>query len=123
MVAAPTITDVTGAAVVRAASTSVLGNVLEARGSTPAVEVQLTGDCLFSDNRCELLINMSTAAVRVSARTAIVNANRVRGGELAFDLNCDPKRITVLGNITTAGIRVVSGSLEAKWEQLNVRGA
>ena len=123
VVAAPTITDVTGAAVVRAASTSVLGNVLEARGSTPAVEVQLTGDCLFSDNRCELLINMSTAAVRVAARTAIVNANRVRGGELAFDLNCDPKRITVLGNITTAGIRVVSGSLEAKWEQLNVRGA
>jgi hypothetical protein len=122
VVAAPTITDVAGAVIVRAASTSVLGNVLEARGSTPAVEVQLNGDCLFSDNRCELLMNVSTAAIHLTTRTAIVNANRVRGGEVAFDLTCDPKRITVLGNITTASIRVATGQLEAKWEQLNVRG-
>ena len=123
VVTAPTITDVTGAAAVRATSASILGNMLEARGSTPAIEVQLTGDCLFSDNRCELFANLSTAAVRVAARTTIVNANRIRGGELAIDLNCDPKRITVLGNITTAGIRVAGAQLEAKWEQLNVRGA
>jgi parallel beta helix pectate lyase-like protein len=123
VVAAPVITDVTGAAAVRGTSTTILGNMLEARGSTSAIQVEVTGDCLFSDNRCELIANLSTAAVRLAARTTILNANRIRGGELAVDLNCDPKRVTVLGNITTAAIRVAGGQLETKWEQLNVRGA
>jgi hypothetical protein len=123
VVAAPVITDVAGAAVVRGTSSSILGNMLEARGSTPAIQVELTGDCLFADNRCELINNLSSAAVRLAARTTILNANRIRGGELAVDLNCDPKRVTVLGNITTAAIRVAGGQLETKWEQLNVRGA
>ena len=123
VVAVPVITDVAGAAVVRGTSTSILGNMLEARGSTPAIQVELTGDCVFADNRCELINNLSSAAVRLAARTTILNANRIRGGELAVDLNSDPKRVTVLGNITTAPIRVAGGQLETKWEQLNVRGA
>lgn len=118
---AATITDAAGAAVVRAAGTSVLGNVLEARGLTPAVEVTVAGDCLFNDNRCELLLNQSTAAVRLLAGATIVNANRVRGGEVSMQLMSDPKRITVLGNVTTGPIFSVAGPLGAPWDALNVR--
>jgi len=117
----PTITDpATGAAVVRGTSASVLGNMLEARGSSPAVQVQLSGDCIFSDNRCELRANAGTAAVRLAGRTAIVNANRVRGGEVSIELQTSPDRITVLGNITTGAI-VAQGALADPWAKLNVR--
>ena len=118
---AATITDAAGAAVVRPAGTSVLGNVLEARGLTPAVEVTVAGDCLFNDNRCELLLNQSTAAVRLLAGATIVNANRVRGGEVSMQLMSDPKRITVLGNVTTGPIFSAAGPLGAPWDALNVR--
>jgi hypothetical protein len=120
LVAAPTVTDAAGAAAVRATSTSILGNVLEARGSAPAVDVAVSGDCLFSENRCELLAS-GVAAVRVAARTTIVNANRVRSGEVSIQLLSDPKLITVLGNITTGAI-TAGGALGAPWNALNVRG-
>jgi hypothetical protein len=127
VVAAPTLTDAAGAAVGRATSTSILGNVLEARGSSPAVEVALNGDCLFSDNRCEQLARTASATVRVAARTTIVSANRVRGGgESSIDLLSDPKRITAVGNITSGVIRTGAaagpGLLGAPWDVLNVRG-
>jgi hypothetical protein len=122
VVAAPTFTDVTGAAAVRATSTSILGNVFEARGSTPAVDVAVSGDCVFSDNRCEQLARSGAAAVRMAARTTIVNANRVRGGEVSIQLISDARRITVLGNITTGSINHAGGALGAPWDALNVRG-
>jgi hypothetical protein len=118
---AGTITDAAGAAVVRPAGTSVLGNVLEARGTSPAVEVAVAGDCLFNDNRCESLFTQGGAAVRLLAGTAIVNANRVRSGEVSMQLMSDPKRITVVGNVTTGAIVSGTGALGAPWDVLNVR--
>lgn len=114
---AVTETDVTGAAVIRGSAVSIVGNVLAARGMTPAVDVEASGDCLFNDNRCELRVNRSSSAVKIVAGATIVSANRVRGGEVSLELRGDVKRMTVLGNITTAGIVPNPG---APWDALNV---
>lgn len=96
----------TGAAEGRpGSSASVLGNVLIARGRTPAVDIAATGDVLFSDNRCELRANSSTAAVRLETPVAVISANRVRGAELSIQVT-DPKAVvTAIGNITTGPIQ------------------
>ncbi len=119
LMTAATETEVTGAAVTRGASASIVGNVLAARGMTPAVEIELSGDCLFNDNRCELRVNRAAAAVSISAGATIVSANRIKGGEVSLQLRGDVKRMTVLGNITTAGI---SPGPNAPFDALNVRG-
>lgn len=111
IITAAAVTDVAGSA-------SVLGNVLAARGGTPAVEVEASGDCLFNDNRCELRGNNRSAAVVVTSGVTIVNANRVRGGKVSIELPGDPRFMTVLGNVTTGGI----SPLEARWDALNIKG-
>ncbi|HEV8630790.1 MAG TPA: DUF6519 domain-containing protein [Thermoanaerobaculia bacterium] len=122
LVAAAAAFDAAGAVVVRGASASVLGNVLAARGQAPAVEVAAPGDCLFSDNRCELRTNGNAPAVHIAAGAVIVNANRVRGGELAsVELKVGNDRFTALGNITTADIRVAGVALPPTGLALNVR--
>ena len=119
-------TDAAGAVVVRGASASVLGNILAARGKTPAVDVQASGDCLFNDNRCELRANNESAAVRITAGVTIVSANRVRSGKVSIELLGDPKRMTVLGNVTNGDITLISGDnttqLGTPWRALNVLG-
>jgi len=112
-------TDLAGAVVVRGATISVLGNVLTARGATPAVEVEASGDCLFNDNRCELRGGHPTSAVRIASGTTIVSANRVRSGEVSIELLGNPRRMTVLGNVTTG---VIIPQLGMPWDALNVIG-
>jgi putative cofactor-binding repeat protein len=104
---------------VAGASLSVLGNVLAARGRSPAVDVEASGDCLFNDNRCELRANIDGSAVRIASGTFIVNANRVRGGKVSIELVGDSKYMAVLGNITTGGIRPTLGE---RWDALNLIG-
>jgi hypothetical protein len=118
---------VEGAAVPRTAGLSVLGNTLAARGSEAVVDVGISGDCLFSDNRCELRGGTGPIAVTLSARSAIVNANRISGGEASVVLQVNPKLMTVLGNITSTGIftgerpPATWSALGAPWEALNIR--
>ena len=127
VVAAAADVGVDGAPDARGAGLSVLGNALAARGGEPAVDVGVSGDCVFSDNRCELRGGSGPIAVSLAARTAIVNANRVSGGEASLLLQVDPKLMTVLGNITSAGI-VTGGrssttwsALGGPWEAFNIR--
>ena len=127
LVVAPVTTDVAGAVAPSAVGLSVLGNAFGARGAEPAVDISIAGDCLFNDNRCELRGNTGPVAVSLATRTAIVNANRVVGGEASVLLQTDPKLVTVLGNITTGAI-VAGGlapaswsALGAPWAALNVR--
>ena len=94
--------DVPGAVVVRGSSISVLGNILASRGGLPVVQIVTTGDCLFSDNRCEL--RGQGPAVQLSAGAIIVNANRVRGGDPSLEIGGITAKATVLGNITTGAI-------------------
>jgi len=109
----------TGAQTVLGASATVLGNTLIARGRDSAVDVVASGDLIFSNNRCELRANVSADAVRLAANTAIVNANRVRGGKVSMQLFVNAQRVTVVGNITTNPI--VAPGLPAVWDPLNIR--
>jgi hypothetical protein len=98
---------------------SVLGNVFNARGNTPAVNVSASGECLFNDNRVEARLNGNRAVV-LSTGLAIVNANRVRGGEVSIDVT-GVRQAAVLGNITTGTINI-PGGLKPPWDALNLRG-
>jgi hypothetical protein len=51
---------------------------------------------------------------------AIVNANRVRGGEPSMQIAATIKSAAVLGNITTGTI-AVAGGLQPPWDGLNLR--
>ncbi len=98
---------------------SVLGNILNARGNTPAVNVAASGECLFNDNQVEARLNGSRAVI-LATSLAIVNANRVRGGEISIDVT-GARQAAVLGNITS-GIINIPGGLKPPWDALNLRG-
>jgi hypothetical protein len=99
---------------------AVRGNLLTARGVGPAVDIVLPGECLFNDNRVETILDRSKTTIRVSTGTAIVSANRVRGGEVSIEL-IGTKAAAVLGNITSGEI-LAPGGLGAPWNALNLRG-
>lgn len=102
---------------------SILGNVLNARGTTPAVNVSATGECLFNDNRVEARLNTKGEAVILATKVAIVNANRVHGGGTSIQVTgATIKTAAVLGNITSGGITVAGGALPNPWHDLNLIG-
>jgi hypothetical protein len=80
--------------------------------------VVAAGECLFNDNRVECRGNKG-AAVLLATQVAIVNANRVRGGEPSIQV-VGAKTNAVLGNVTTGGIDV-PGGLQPAWDVLNLR--
>jgi hypothetical protein len=96
---------------------SVLGNVLNARGNATAVIVVAAAECLFNDNRVEARLKNQNA-VRLVTSVAIVNANRVRGGESSLQVNAGTA--TVLGNITSQPISLSGAALPAPWDKLNL---
>jgi hypothetical protein len=114
-----TVSAAGAAAVVEPARGSVIGNVLNARGNSPAVEISAAGECLFNDNRVEARLN-SKVAVVLATNVAVVNANRVRGGELSIQV-VNAKTAAVLGNVTTGAI-IIPGGLQPPWDALNLRG-
>ena len=92
------------------------GNSMSSRGASPVVHIRFSGDCIFSDNRCDSRGNPRGAAVRLECATGIVSSNRVGGGKPSIELTSDPASVTVLGNITSNGIT----PLGAPWVALNV---
>jgi hypothetical protein len=101
-------------------SGSVLGNVFNARGSAPVVEIALT-QCLFNDNRVDARLN-GKIAVTISAPVVIVDSNRVTGEELSIQITeATSKSAAVLGNITTRGISLSGTVLSAPWAALNLQ--
>jgi hypothetical protein len=102
---------------------AVLGNVFGARGGSPAVHVLTSGECLFSDNRVEL-VGRGDSAVQLGSSAAVVSANRVRGGVTASiaiaGQPADKPVATVLGNITSGQILVQGQKLGPPWDALNV---
>jgi len=96
--------DAAGAVVSSGSSAAVLGNVLVARGRSPAVEVAASGELQFSDNRCELRANRTTTAVLLDAPVAVIASNRVRGAEASISVPNANAAVAAIGNITTNGI-------------------
>lgn len=100
-------------------SASVLGNVFNARGDAPAVEIALT-QCLFNDNRVDARLNRRKA-VTIAAPLVIVDSNRITGEELSLEITeATSKSAAVLGNITTRGIALSGAGLSPPWAALNL---
>lgn len=109
---------------------TVRGNHLRAWGGTlPAVDITMTGGCIFDGNQCGLLLAAKApAVVRLSARSVAVANNLVRreGDQDAIHILRDEKAVTVLGNITTGRIMMLGDSgqlqpLDTPWTALNLR--
>ncbi len=108
---------------------TVRGNLLRAwGGNLPAVEIAMTGGCVFDGNQCALLLaTKAPAVVRIAARTVAVANNLVRREDKqdAIHILRDEKGFTVLGNITTGPIGVLGASgqpqpLDTPWKPLNI---
>jgi hypothetical protein len=113
----PYLFDTAGFAPPEATRGSVLGNVLNARGTAPAVELSAAGECLFNDNRVESGFN--SRGVTLATTVAIISTNRVRSGDTSIEVT-GATAAAVVGNITTGQI-VVPGGLQAPWAALNLR--
>lgn len=109
------------AAAVQGSAASVQGNSFAARGRAPAVFVVASAEALFSDNRCTHQGSRGLPAVLLNTPVALVNANRVRSGDLAIAI-IGSKAFTALGNITSGVVRVNNNPLPAPWAALNVIG-
>jgi len=113
---------------------SIRGNLLESFGPGATVFVAIAGSCVFSDNQCQLDNPQGSPlppfVVQLSCQTIAASANRVRGGtsghaSASVSLNTGApgtlNGITVLGNITSAGI-LANGSpiTGSPWGSLNI---
>ncbi|WP_372015294.1 DUF6519 domain-containing protein [Pseudoxanthomonas sp. 10H] len=97
------------------------GNSLSARGSVPAVELQLGAEVMFSSNRCELAGSGRVPGVAILAPLLVFSSNRVAcAGDVGATLTAGAA--TVLGNATTSPIRLNNAPLAAPWNALNVAG-
>jgi hypothetical protein len=115
-------TNASGAIVVRGSSAAVRGNVMIARGAAPAVSVLASGEVQFGDNHCELRGGAGVAPVLLGSSAAIVNSNLVRGGrDRSMAISASIKRVTIVGNATTAEIFVDGNPLQGTlWGPLNI---
>jgi Right handed beta helix region len=111
----------TAATAVQGGAASVQGNTFAARGRAPAVFVVASAEALFSDNRCIHQGTRGLPAVVLSTPVALLNANRVRSGDVSIAV-LGSRTFTALGNITTGVVRVNNNPLAAPWAALNVIG-
>jgi hypothetical protein len=110
--AAPAPTDV---------SVTVDANIVAGSAKLPAALVGVSGDIVVTSNQLQTRLE-GAAALRVVGRSAAVAQNRFRGGIPAADILVDPKRVTVLGNLSTSQIRVSGTPLGGPWNALNATG-
>ena len=101
---------------------SILGNSFVARGQARAVDVSAPGECLFGDNRVELVGEVAEAVLLSTNGAAILNANRVRGGRQSVRI-ATSQLVIALGNVTTAPIFVGGSPLGDPWKALNITNA
>jgi hypothetical protein len=119
---------------------SVRGNLLESFGTGTTVFVAVAGSCIFSENQCQLDnpqgMTLPAFAAQVAGQNIAASANRVLGGHRntpgtagSLSLNTGSaapnflKGITVVGNITTAGIATNGADLTSAtvpWGPLNI---
>jgi hypothetical protein len=113
---------------------SVRGNRFESAGSTPAVQVNVRGSCVFTENQCvREYSSLQGASVVTLAAGAIVAGNNVvklvvgkeqQGSTAVLVLNARlGTAFTVLGNLVNGGIQVNGAALGAPWNSLNIMTA
>jgi len=94
-------------------------NIVAGSGEQPTVLVGVAGEVVATGNQFHARMEGGAPAFRLLATAATVSANRLRGGRPSGSFEVDPNRLAVLGNLTTNGIDVFGGPLQAPWDALN----
>ncbi len=100
---------------------AVRGNLMEAYGDVPVVQIGGGKALVFSDNRCVLASRGAPPVTVMAGRALIASANYVEGpgNAVAMRMQVPRGRFTVLGNIATGPIEVNGTALAAPWAPLN----
>jgi hypothetical protein len=106
----------------RTAVVTVDTNIVGGSGEVATAQIGLAAEVVVTGNQFHARRDFGAPALDVRAIAATVSANRLRGGEPSGSLDVDPKRLAVLGNLTTTGIQVFGGPLEPRWDPLNQNG-
>jgi hypothetical protein len=103
-------------------SLAVRGNVVEAFGRVPAVQIATDAPCLFGENRCFLTAVEGVPAARITAAAALASNNYLQASlktpALEIQLPAGAP-FTVLGNVASGPIEVDGAALPAPWQPLN----
>src|SRR5262249_26109324 len=81
-----------------------VGNPTHGGGGDPGVVVQIPGGVVMTGNRCAQPLGSRRPVVGLSAHAAVIQANRVFGGEPSMTIAASPA--VLLGNITSGGIHL-----------------
>ena len=97
------------------AAVSIRGNQLRGHSTmVPLNQCGLVDECLFAENRCEVIGQVEKEPItgEISARTITVTNNRLIAPNDLQTLHLHPQieRAIVMGNTSTGGIAVVSGT-------------
>jgi hypothetical protein len=104
------------------AALTFLGNTVHGGGVKPAVQVIILGDLILSSNAVLQPPGSDAPAIEARAGTATVQGNQVRaakGPNLRLLVD-DPRKVAVVGNISTGPIMIGAAQLSAPWASLNV---
>ncbi|MEV7731567.1 DUF6519 domain-containing protein [Streptomyces sp. NPDC088921] len=105
--------------------TTVRGNRIDMRGNVTAVEAQVGGPLLFSDNvvrrTLSVLDEHVLPIVEGSADSLVASANYVGSDGVPLNLGVDPERVAVVGNVTNSDILINGNRLPQQWIALNVQ--
>ncbi len=108
---------------VAAERTNVRGNMLTVYGGAPAARIVVSGPCTFCENHVRVLPDTRMPALELRATAAIVSQNfleAARGDLPAADIITVKGPFTVVGNISSGGLRVNNAPLSSPWQQLNI---
>jgi hypothetical protein len=102
-----------------AAHAVVSGNNLQGGANTVGVLVSTGGDVMMSANRCVQPAGSKQQAVRLTAGVAVVQGNRLVGGDPSMTMTVPANAVAVVGNITSGGIQYDTVSGPDPWATLN----
>jgi hypothetical protein len=103
-------------------SVTVDTNIVSGSPELPSALVGVPGEVVVTGNQVHNRTDVGTPALRLVAFAATVSANRFRGGKPSAELDVDPQRLAVVGNLTSNGISVFGGGLDPQWDPLNPVG-
>lgn len=106
----------------RPATVTVDTNIVSGSGEVPTAVVGVFGEVVVTGNQLHSRVQSSVAALHLLAIAGTVGQNRFRGGKPSADLDVDPERLAVLGNLSSNGIAVLNGPLDPRWDPLNLQG-
>jgi hypothetical protein len=106
----------------RPATVTVDTNIVSGSGEISAALVSVAGEVVATGNHIHNRLRSGSSALQLVADAASVSSNRLRGGEPSGELDVNPEKLAVLGNLTTTGIAVFGGGLDPRWAPLNLSG-